>query len=88
MCDVYPLDLCDVILGQPYMWKSHIVYESRPHSVIITMGGHIYMILEVVLIQVDIGGHPPTPLARKTIFHLDSFWNFFGFQISGAVLRP
>jgi hypothetical protein len=36
------------------------------------------------LIQVDIGGHPPIPLAQKTSFHLGSFsekfWvpNFWG----------
>jgi hypothetical protein len=25
------------------------------------------------LIQVDIGGHPPIPLARKIVFHLGKF---------------
>jgi hypothetical protein len=40
------------------------------------------------LIQVDIGGHPPIPWAQKTVFHLGSFWQFFGFQTSGVVLRP
>jgi hypothetical protein len=30
LCDVSPLDVCDVLLGQPYMWKRHVVYESRP----------------------------------------------------------
>jgi hypothetical protein len=25
--------LCNVLLGQPYMWKRHIVYESLPRSV-------------------------------------------------------
>ena len=38
LCDVAPLEVCDVLLGQPYMWKYHAVYESRPHSVIITLG--------------------------------------------------
>jgi hypothetical protein len=28
LCDVAPLDVCDVLLGQPYMWKRHAVYES------------------------------------------------------------
>jgi hypothetical protein len=23
LCDVAPLDVCDVLLGQPYMWKRH-----------------------------------------------------------------
>jgi hypothetical protein len=48
LCDVSPLDVCDVLLGQPYMWKHHVVYESRPHSVIVSLGGHLYRIPEVV----------------------------------------
>jgi hypothetical protein len=48
LCDVSPLDVCDVLLGQPYMWRCHAIYESRPHSVIITLGGHLYRIPEVV----------------------------------------
>jgi hypothetical protein len=48
LCDVSPLDFCDVLLGQPYMWKHHVIYESRPHSVIVTLGGHLYRIPEVV----------------------------------------
>jgi hypothetical protein len=28
LCDVSPLDVYDVLLGQPYMWKCHVVYES------------------------------------------------------------
>jgi hypothetical protein len=39
------------------------------------------------MIQVDIGGHPPIPLARKTVFHLGSFFLVFGSRTSGAVLR-
>jgi hypothetical protein len=30
------------------MWKHHAIYESRPRSVIITLGGHLYKIPEVV----------------------------------------
>jgi hypothetical protein len=30
------------------MWKRHAIYESRPDSVIITLGGHLYRIPEVV----------------------------------------
>src|ERR1700678_4197710 len=30
------------------MWKHHAIYESRPRSVIITLGGHLYRIPEVV----------------------------------------
>jgi hypothetical protein len=45
---VSPLDVCDVVLNQPYMWKRHVVYESQLHSFIITMGGHLYKIPEAV----------------------------------------
>jgi hypothetical protein len=48
LCDVSPLDVCDVLFGQSYMWKCHVIYESRPRSVIITLGGHLYRIPEVV----------------------------------------
>ena len=24
LCDVAPLEVCDVLLGQPYMWKCHV----------------------------------------------------------------
>jgi hypothetical protein len=30
------------------MWKHHVVYESRPHSVIITLGGQLYRVPEAV----------------------------------------
>jgi hypothetical protein len=29
--------------------------------------------MAIYLIQVDIGGHPPIPWARKIVFHLGSF---------------
>jgi hypothetical protein len=48
LCDVSPLDVRNFLLGEPYMWKRHAIYESRPRSVIITLGGHIYRIPEVV----------------------------------------
>jgi hypothetical protein len=47
LCDISPLEVCDVLLGQPYLWKHHVVYESRPHSVIITLGRQLYRIPEV-----------------------------------------
>jgi hypothetical protein len=28
LCDISPLEFCDVILGQPYFWKRHFVYDS------------------------------------------------------------
>jgi hypothetical protein len=37
LCDVSPLEVCDVLLVQPYLWKCHVVYESRHHSFIITL---------------------------------------------------
>jgi hypothetical protein len=48
LCDISPLEFCDVILGQPYFLKRHVVYDSRPHSVIITLGRKLYRIPEVV----------------------------------------
>jgi hypothetical protein len=44
LCDVSPLEVCDFLLGKPYVWKHHDVYESRPHSVIVTLGGHLYKV--------------------------------------------
>jgi hypothetical protein len=44
-----PLEICDVLLGKPYLWKHHVVYDSRPRNVIITLGRQLYKILEVVL---------------------------------------
>jgi hypothetical protein len=46
-CDIAPLEVCDVLLGQPYLWKRHVVYESRPCSVIITLGRKLYKIPKV-----------------------------------------
>jgi hypothetical protein len=48
LCDVAPLEVCDVILCQPYLWKRHVVYESSPRSVIITLVKKLYRIPEVV----------------------------------------
>lgn len=45
--DASPIEVCDVLSGQPYLWKKHVVYESRPHSVITTLSIKLYMILEV-----------------------------------------
>ena len=44
LCDIAPLEVCDVLLGQPYLWKRHAVYESRPRNVIITLGNKLYRI--------------------------------------------
>jgi hypothetical protein len=48
LCDFVPLEVCDVLLGQPYLWKRHVVYESRPRSVIITLNKKLYRIPEAV----------------------------------------
>jgi hypothetical protein len=48
LCDVSPLEVCDVLLDQPYLWKHHVVYESRPRSVIITLNRKLYRIPEAV----------------------------------------
>jgi hypothetical protein len=47
LCDISPLEICDVLLGQPYLWKKDVVYESRTHNVNITLGRQFYRILEV-----------------------------------------
>jgi hypothetical protein len=48
LCDVSPLKFCDALSGQPYLWKLHVVYESRPRSVIITLNRKLYRIPEAV----------------------------------------
>jgi hypothetical protein len=48
LCDVSPLEVFDVILVQPHLWKRHDVYESRPHSVIINLNRKLYRMPEVV----------------------------------------
>ena len=48
LCDISPLEVSDVLLGQPYMWKHHVVYESRPRNVIINLGKRLYRIPETV----------------------------------------
>jgi hypothetical protein len=60
-------DVCDVLLGQPYMWRRHVVYESRPHSVIVTLGGHLYRIPEVVPTTA------PPKQCRKVVSHTTKF---------------
>jgi hypothetical protein len=76
LCDVSPLDVCDVLLGQPYMWKRHAVYESRPRSVIVTLGGHLYRIPEVVPTIV------PPKKCRKVVSHTAKF-SFFTICLKG-----
>ena len=43
-----PHEVCDVLLGNQYVWKHHVVHESWTHSVIITLGGQLYSILDII----------------------------------------
>jgi hypothetical protein len=52
------------------MWRCHVVYESRPRSVIVTLGGHLYRIPEVVPTTV------PPKKCRKVVSHTAKF-SFF-----------
>jgi hypothetical protein len=70
-CDFAPLEFCDIVLGQPYLWKCHAIYESRPCSVTITLNKKLYRILEVV---------PPSAISlisakkcRKIIYQMGKF---------------
>ena len=47
LCGIVPLDVCDVLLVQPYLRKWHVLYESRPRVVIVTLGNKLYRIPEV-----------------------------------------
>jgi hypothetical protein len=71
LCAITPLEVCDVLLGQPYLWKRHVVYEFRPRSVIITLDRKLYRIPEVF---------PSTAIflifpkqCRKVISHTEKF---------------
>jgi hypothetical protein len=57
LSDIAPLDVFDVLLGQPYLWKRHVVYDSRLHVVIITLGNNLYRIWEIA---------PPTSISLVT----------------------
>jgi hypothetical protein len=48
LCNISLLEVYDIILGQPYMWKHHVPYNFRPCRVIVTLEGHLYYVLEVV----------------------------------------
>jgi hypothetical protein len=52
------------------MWKHHVVYESRPRSVIVTLGGCLYRTPEVILTIV------PPKQCRKVVSHTTKF-SFF-----------
>jgi hypothetical protein len=67
VCDVSPIDVCDVVLFQPYMWKRHLVYESQPRSVIITSWDHLYRIPEIFMTTV------PPKQCCKVISHTARF---------------
>jgi hypothetical protein len=48
LCDVAPLEVCNIILGQYYLWKHHAIYDYRPRGVI-TLNSKLYRISEAVL---------------------------------------
>jgi hypothetical protein len=48
LCDVSPIKVCYFLLGKPYTWKQHDVYESMPRSFIITLGYQIYKVPKVL----------------------------------------
>jgi hypothetical protein len=58
------------------MWKLHAIYESQPRSVIVTMGGHLYRIPEVVPTTV------PPKQCRKVVSHTTKF-SFFTIYSKG-----
>jgi hypothetical protein len=74
LCDISPLKVCDVLLGQPYLWKHHVVYESRPRSVIITLNRNLYRILEVV--PPSVISLVSTKKCRKVISWIGKFFFF------------
>jgi hypothetical protein len=49
------------------MWMLHAIYESRPRSFIVTLGGHLYKIPEVVPTTV------PLKKFRKVVSHTRKF---------------
>jgi hypothetical protein len=52
LCDFSPLKFYNVILGQPYLWKHHVLYEFRPHIIIITLNRKFYKIPEAIPLSV------------------------------------
>jgi len=76
LCDISALDVSDVLLGQLYLWKRHVLYESRPFVVIITLGNKLYKIPEIA---------PPTAISLVNAKHCSKFIaktrNFFFLMI-------
>jgi hypothetical protein len=73
LCDISPRDVCDVLLGQPYLWKRHVVYEAQPHAVIVTLGNKLYRIPEVP---------PPVTISLVTAKHCSKLISKTGFFFS------
>jgi hypothetical protein len=74
LCDVSPLEICNVILGQPYLWKCHVVYKYRPHNVIITLNKKLYRITAAVLPSVI--SFISAKKCRKVISQIGNFFFF------------
>ena len=76
LCDVSLVEVCDVLLGQPYMWRCHAIYESQPHSVILTLGDQLYKRSKVVSTIV------PPKQCHKVISHTANF-SLFTIRLEG-----
>jgi hypothetical protein len=72
----FPLEFFYVLLGKPYLWKFHVVYDSMPHSVIITLNMKLYRIPKVV---------PPSSIylisSKQCIKNISHTKKFFFFVI-------
>lgn len=51
LCEVDPLEFCDVLLGQRDLCKWHDIYESRYRTMIVSFGDNLYRILEVACLS-------------------------------------
>ena len=60
-----PLEVYDVVLGQPYMWMCHAIHESQCRKIIVTLGVKLYKILETVAPAIVIEGRKISSHTRK-----------------------
>jgi hypothetical protein len=69
------------------MWKHHVVYESRPLSVIITLGGRLYNVPEAIptiAISLIIMKQCRKVVSQTKIF--SSLWS--GQNVNGRSMQP
>lgn len=50
-CDVVPLDVCQVILGNPYLWDRYAIYDRRAQKYTLTKDDQQFVIRAVELLQ-------------------------------------